>query len=54
MTGLDFIKAALRRCGVLAAGETPEADDGAHGLACLNRMLGILIPQGRSRFLWPW
>ena len=39
MTGLDLVSAALRKIGVLAAGETPEAQESADALAEANRMI---------------
>lgn len=39
MTGRQLVAAALRQIGVLAAGETPEADEATDGLAAINRML---------------
>lgn len=39
MTGLDYISAALRLCGVVAPGETVGGPEGADGLSALNRML---------------
>lgn len=35
----DIIAAALREIGILAAGETPSADDATDGLVSLNRLL---------------
>jgi len=38
-TAGDVIKSALKEIGVLAAGETPTADDSIDGLATLNRLV---------------
>ena len=39
-TALQLITDALQEIGVVADGETPSADQSAHGLRALNRMLG--------------
>jgi len=38
-TALDVVKGALGFLGVLGAGESPSAEDGADGLALLNTMM---------------
>jgi hypothetical protein len=39
MTAQDLISAALKRIGVLAAGETPQAEESADGLLRLNALI---------------
>jgi hypothetical protein len=39
MTGRDLVSASLRLIGVLASGETPEAQEATDGLSALNRLL---------------
>lgn len=45
-TGLDLITAALRKCGVVASGETADASDADDALAEVNRLLGTWNAQG--------
>ena len=39
MTGLEYVKAALRLCGVLDGMETPKGEEGDDALNALNRMM---------------
>jgi hypothetical protein len=45
-TGRDLVQAALRKIGVVSAGESMEADEAADAIAEVNRMLGTWNAQG--------
>ena len=40
-TGLDYVTDALREIGVLAAGQTPSAEDADDGLTALNDFIDL-------------